>query len=132
VACVRSLSMSDLARTMRHARYVGKRRACRQGQQGAVLMSLCMVRLGSGRFGVGFWAGLHINICSRARVYKSLLAASSPHPHATIPRAPLGPKIKRKRPSLPFHACFHEPDSSSKLSAIMLLRRRDTFGLDLG
>ena len=42
--------------TMRHARYVGPASTA-SCEQGAVL-SLRMVRPGSGRFGVGFWVGL--------------------------------------------------------------------------
>ena len=39
-----------------------ERRACRQG----AVRSLCMVRPGSGRFGVGFWVGFWVGLCARA------------------------------------------------------------------
>ena len=52
--------MRDRARAMRPARYA-LRRACGQG----AVLSLCMVRLGSGRFGVGFWVGFWVGLRAR-------------------------------------------------------------------
>ena len=51
---------SDEGPCARHASRA-LRRACGQG----AVLSLCMVRPGSGRFGVGFWAGFWVGLRAR-------------------------------------------------------------------
>ena len=51
---------SDEGPCARHASRA-LRRACGQG----AVLSLCMVRLGSGRFGVGFWVGFWVGLRAR-------------------------------------------------------------------
>jgi len=51
---------SDEGPRARHASRA-LRRACGQG----AVLSLCMVRLGSGRFGVGFWVGFWVGLRAR-------------------------------------------------------------------
>ena len=79
MACVRSLPIMlpiwDRARQMRRALYVGPA-ACGQG----AVLSLCMVRPGSGRFGfgVGFWVGFWVGLRARDFPTERVLLSRTP------------------------------------------------------
>ena len=100
---------SDEGPCTRHASRA-LRRACGQG----AVLSLCVVRPGSGRFGVGFWVGFWVGL--RARDFPT---------ERVLPRTPLIIRTVRTQPRrLNYHCTYdHAYDSVPLLACGPCLER---------
>ena len=93
---------SDEGPCARHASRA-LRRACGQG----AVLSLCMVRPGSGRFGVGFWVGFWVGLRARDFPTERVLSRT-PLIIRTVDQREENPKTSQEKTSSTFFAGLHE------------------------